>query len=318
MERNLFIQLCKYKVTEFVTPLENFCTESLVYLIEHLLNCEKNIRDEILQLFGIDGNKKTTIETQVAYYIKNNNQNYKLIPDIHIIADNSKHILIEVKVDSSLHESKIGYKDQLDDYCHLEIEGQKCEVYSLTKFDLSTLSIDLEYKKKWSDIYKILTQAKDTFAIQFREFMEDNDMEGFEALEFDISKIKSEQSNFNDILKQAFEKSDFANTYILEGGYILADGNGWYVNKNNNNDNSHFWFGIIPNRKSFVSKILFEVLQSIKENYKEICSGKDRDVWGNIIINELNLNEILTLQSREKQIEKIKNWLNDVNKKIST
>jgi len=317
MKRNLFIQLCKYKTTEFVTPLENFCTEALVYLIEYLLKNDKRMGNEILQLFGINENKEINIETQVAYHVKHNKQNCKLIPDIHITVDNDKHVFIEVKVDSGLNESNMGCKDQLDDYNLLKNEKPNCEVYSLTKFDLSTDSIDSDHQKKWSDIYKILTQSRDELAVQFREFMEDNDMEELQALKFDISRIKSEQSNFNDILRQAFEESELNGTYILDKkGYIYADGNGWYVNKKNNEDNkAHFWFGVIPNEKSFMSKILFEVLQHSKKDHEEICSGKEKDYYNNVIIHDLDLNEIIEEDSREGQIQKVKDWLNRIKSK---
>lgn len=321
MKHNLFIQLCKYKMTEFVTPLENFCTEALVWLIEHLLECDKRIGDKILQLFGINESEKISIETQVTHYIKNNNHNCKLIPDIHIKTDSNKHVFIEVKVDSGLHESNISCKDQLDDYNLLKNERPNCEVYSLTKFDLSTESINSDHQKKWSDIYKILAQSQDELVKQFRKFMEDNDMEGFQALKFDISRIKSEQNNFNDILRQAFEESELNGTYVLdEKRYIYADGNGWYVNKKNNEDNkAHFWFGVIPNDKSFISKILFEVLQHSVKDYEKICFEKEKDYCNNIIIDDLDLDKEILAQklSREEQIQKVKDWLNDINKQMN-
>lgn len=279
MARNLFSQLCKYKPTEFVTPLENFCTEAFVYLIDKFRKKNNSALAEVMKLFGINDDN-FTIETQTVYY---NKSGFKFIPDI-LIKTNDKYTIIEVKVDALLHSSKIGLKDQLDDYCNLEIDGKKCDVYCLSKSEINSDSISPEKKIKWSKIHEIMKKDDEELVKQFVEFLENNNMSGYEKLNFDISRITEEKSNFNDIVKNAFEKSKFNSTYKLEEkGYIASDGNGWYINSC---DEAVFWVGVIPDRKKYVSKIVFEILSHKEENFSSVCNGKEKDDWNNIIIKK--------------------------------
>lgn len=314
-KRNLFKQLCKYKPTSGKSPLENFCTEAFVYLLEHLWCKEKNVAKELLELFNLENINNFSIETQTAFNVQCNAKSCRLIPDIHIEAD-GKHTFIEVKVESPIGLSKLGKRDQLDDYNEIKIDGQSCLVFSLTKYDISSQSIGCANKIRWEQIHSALKSSSDELAQQFKEFLEDNYMNGYDRLEFDITKAKSEKENFNDILKQGFDISVFSQKgYSLqENAYMYADGNGWYVNKGND---VYFWIGSLLGCKDYVSKIVFEVLPQRKIEFKKICDNKPQDTWKNTIAETKCLKDILDLESREKQIADIRDWLNGILEKLN-
>lgn len=312
---NLFIALCKYKPTENITPLENFTTEAFVYVLNALKKDNNTLFRDILSLFNIEDYLE--IETQCVHQVTIEDITAKLIPDIQIKDKNGNYTFIEVKVDSSLHGSKLGLKDQLMDYRHITVDGKIGEVFSLTKEVIYSDSINDKNKIRWSQIIEMLEKTENDIVYQFKEFLISNNMADYSSLQNDITTIKVDQQNFNNMIQLAFDSSKFGNSEIYrreEVGYIYSDGNGWYIN--NADSVPMFWIGCIPNRYDYSSVVIFEIMYNQIENFSNISSVKKAFDGNYILENMLSFPELLNESCREKQIERIKDWLNDIYKKI--
>ena len=310
---DLFINLSKYKPTEEVTPLENFCTELFVYVLKDLLHKNETAGIEILKLFGIDKpNKIIRIKTQNEYYVDDK----KLRPDIEIELTD-KTIFIEVKVNSQLRKSILGrgFTDQLEDYQIIKTNSGKTIVFSLTKYLIHS---KVKNNVRWFQITSILNKikVKNQIIDNFISFLGENQMGIKQPLKTETLNLFEASNAYFDYLQSIYENSEFAKNgkYKLGQPYPFADGYGYYIQKKLEDSSLKkiYFIGIVPNLNNEIS---FQIMQEFlhkKYNQKD----KWKKDWKldkfeyNPIISTIKISDITKLNSSDKQIIKGVNWLN--------
>lgn len=310
-EKNFFSNLCKYK-PGLITPLENFTTETFVYLIKYLLLNNTPCVWDILKLFKIKKNEAIlSLKTQNSYKIESK----VLRPDIEILT-NEKIVFIEIKVDSDLRKSVFTKnEDQLYDYEKLKEKFDKpLVVCSLTK---SFVSSKNRNNIRWYEVANILSKyiGNDFLIDNFISFLKDNGMEELKCITSETSNLICIYQNFMRLLEVSYQGSQFIKNSKLKLGkeYKESDGFGYYI-KNKKYKTNCFWFGLMPD---YSDHIVFEIVCETKKNADLNSFAKDQ--FSNLIFSDkIKLKDLVACQSVQKQEKKIIEWLNAIYEKLDS
>ncbi len=316
-DKDLFVNLSKYKPTQDKTPLENFATEAFVYILKDLLLSNEKCAKEILGLFGIKADiNKQAISTQKDYSV----DNQKLRPDIEIVCPD-KVIFIEVKVESALRDSVLGLNDQLYDYEQIQIDNKETEVYCLSKYFVSSKK---SRNIRWYQIAEILKKYNDGNQLMqnFLYFLNFNRMGELKTLSMNDSvNLISKNQAFIDYLKAIYETSSFSGNakYQLGSVYSKFDGIGFYIQdstklKSTCEENSYYFLGLLPENED---KINFLVLCGcLKDEYSKQWQTDWIHVRNHPIVSKKDINEIEQSSDIDSQIQIGVEWLNSVYGKL--
>ena len=255
---DLFINLSKYKPSQYVTPLENFTTEVFVYILKNLLDTNPSAATEILNLFGIKNSDKIIISTQTEYKVGE----HILRPDITVESE-EEITFIEVKVNSKLRESILGNEgeDQLQDYQKINTapEQKPTKVYSLSK---NSISSPVENNVRWYQIFEILKEIEDDDIIvkNFLCFLTENKMGSPTDFTNAVQNLITANQQLIAYLIAIYEDSNFSKNskYQLGSVYIENDGIGFYIQdskvKKAKRKTTHFsfWVFFLNKRTAFL------------------------------------------------------------------
>lgn len=315
---DLFINLSKYKPSQYVTPLENFTTEVFVYILKNLLDTKSFAATKILDLFGIKNPDKIIISTQTEYKVGE----HILRPDITVESE-EEITFIEVKVNSKLRESILGNEgeDQLQDYQKINTapEQKPTKVYSLSK---NSISSPVENNVRWYQIFEILKEIEDDDIIvkNFLCFLTENKMGSPTDFTNAVQNLITANQQLIAYLIAIYEDSNFSKNskYQLGSVYIENDGIGFYiqdskVKKSKKEDDSFFFLGILPEQEDSISFLVlcdclkdeFRSNDKWKQDWKT-CSGVHP------IVSSKKITEITEKQNHNEKIGMGKIWLNTV------
>jgi hypothetical protein len=294
--KHSFIKMFRYRTRENKTPLENYCTEAFVFVLNYLLLADKRSVKEVLSLFGFENTENIEhlhIMTQQVYYV--NSQ--KVIPDI-VIERNGEATIIEVKVNSELNYYDLDKKtiDQLTLYRKINDVKVK-NVYLLCK-----KLIKADNRVLWSSVYEKLSSMNDFIVQSFLCFLEDNGMKAAK-LSKDVLKLVDTVNNFRNLMEDSW---GYDKNYKLSFGFATKNSwIGFYVKgklKNSRKAEKLFWIGLISD---YPENIVFQI-QS--DNLAEKI-GKFSNYE---IISKLPLENILVKSKYEDQKVIIKEWIQKV------
>jgi hypothetical protein len=305
MEYDLFLKSFKYIQTNSKTPLENYCTEIFAYILKSLINRQDEIVMKILELFGIeifekDDLQKIEINTQIGDKINKGEQ--RIIPDIQIEYNNTKKILIEVKIDADL--NVYWHTGESIDQLALYKKIPHTNIFSLTKHYIDTTSIEEDHKILWTQIYTIFSYSNDELILNFLNFLKEHGMKA-NAINKNIFDARENIFSLLELITQTW-KSD---KYKLEKKPDITEyWMGYYIKRN---DERIGWIGqYYEFNDSLVLKFqndkLKDKILKYSENNKEEAKY---DVSGNIILSKLSLNDIINVKEEFKQREIIQKWI---------
>lgn len=315
---DLFINLSKYKPSQYVTPLENFTTEVFVYILKNLLDTKSSAATEILDLFGIKNPDKIIISTQTEYKVGE----HILRPDITVESE-EEITFIEVKVDSKLRESILGNEgeDQLQDYQKINTapEQKPTKVYSLSK---NSISSSVKNNVRWYQIFEILKEIEDDDIIvkNFLCFLTENKMGSPTDFTNAVQNLITANQQLIAYLIAIYENSNFSKNskYQLGSVYIEDDGIGFYIQdsqkrKSKNEDDSFFFLGILPEQEDCISFLV--LYNRLKDEFRN--NDKWKQDWKTCssvhpIVSSKKITEITEKQNHNEKIEMGKIWLNTV------
>lgn len=313
---DLFINLPKYKPSQYVTPLENFTTEVFVYILKNLLDTNPSAATEILNLFGIKNSDKIIISTQTEYKVGE----HILRPDITVKSE-EEITFIEVKVNSKLRESILGNEgeDQLQDYQKINTDQKPTKVYSLSK---NSISSSVKNNVRWYQIFEILKKIEDTDIIvkNFLCFLTENKMGSPTDFTSAVQNLITANQQLTDYLIAIYEDSNFSKNskYQLGSVYIENDGIGFYIQdskkkKSKKEDDSFFFLGILPEQEDSISFLV--LCDCLKDEFKR--NDKWKQDWKTCsgvhpIVSSKKITEITEKQTPNEKIEMGRIWLNTV------
>ncbi len=315
---DLFINLSKYKPSQYVTPLENFTTEVFAYILKNLLDTTPSAATEILDLFGIKNSDKIIISTQTEYKVGE----HILRPDITVESE-EEITFIEVKVNSKLRESILGNEgeDQLQDYQKINTAPKQkpTKVYSLSK---NSISSSVKNNVRWYQIFEILKEIEDDDIIvkNFLCFLTENKMGSPTDFTNAVKNLITANQQLIAYLIAIYEDSNFSKNskYQLGSVYIENDGIGFYIQdskkkKSKKEDDSFFFLGILPEQEDSISFLV--LCDCLKDEFRS--NDKWKQDWKTCsdvhpIVSSKKITEITEKQNHNEKIEMGKVWLNTV------
>jgi hypothetical protein len=304
METNLFERIFKYKETEKRKPLENYCTEIFVYIIEQLLLNNSISAIKILNLFGIKNYterklKNIKLSTRNQYVINKS----KLIPDIEI-KYGKKRLFIEVKINSGLNY----YKDNkkiIDQLARYKMIDNKNNVYSLTKFINNSPAIENNQKVLWSQIYELLENENNEIIKNFLLFLKEHGMEKYNPVGNGVSSALQKARDLWYLIGNSWPQE--YSEYELKDTFC-ADYIGYWIKFKKK---LILWIG-----QTFESKlndyIVIEItdnsfIKKLKKQNVELPDETDENE--NIIFSKIDLKIILKEKSESKQRKILNDWI---------
>lgn len=316
---NIFSELFKYKASDLNSPIENFTTETLVFLLRLSIDSDKIFFKEFLSLIdkkiNINEDDVIHVETQKRFDTKGNNKVSIAIPDITIII-NTLYLFIEVKVGSSLNEENISDLEskeainQLNKYYNIVLEPnnvKKIQICTLTIFKEKT-EVGFSYDAiTWNQIavlidnYKTSDKTYERLISEFSNFIKSENMAA-DKVEKTINEGVSQLTKLLFQIKLGLNKlgNDYK-TKISTG----ATFSGYYIEKENL---FKLWVGFeYKNQKIKIQVVNQELITYLIEKSKYII---DPDSKKYILISDLlkengNYFELST----DKQLDTIYNWL---------
>lgn len=220
MSTSIFNRIYSYRERENKNSQENFFIEILAFCLE----TDKLFFNRFSELLSLSTTQKSIINTQTVYELGR--------PDIQIY-DDKTNIIIECKIEH------IERKNQLEDYAQILLLNEKQEkhlVY-LTKYyehkEISTGDINFR-QLKWADIYSIIDDDNDQITIQFKEYINEQNMADSNNFQYqDLSVLKTITSTISkmdevlDGIKPLFEskigkfsKDSSRSTRLSEERYV--------------------------------------------------------------------------------------------------
>jgi len=283
-----FSKMSDYRANENKTQIENFTTESFVFLLNYLISTKNKIIFKVLNEFGFDNTvklDKLKIKTQCEEFVGKKS----VKPDI-IFEYNKLRTIIEVKLDSNLNQYDLKRKtvNQLELYSR--IEGIT-SVYLLTKRVILIDSIKNEKIKGrifWSKIYNLLENSNDFVIKSFNCFLEENGMKTnklnkniFTALDslYTLSSLIEQSWNYNDYPLSVFKYSK----------------NGWF---GCHVKNKLLWLGL--------SEDVLVIHFTDKKIEKKYLDAGNELINGSIDI--IDIKDIVEINSPEEQKEYLTKW----------
>jgi hypothetical protein len=280
--KDIFSTLAKYSLTE----VENYLTESFVFLLSHLLEKERDSALELLSElcvvdneFAFDKDEAISVTTQAA--------TEQGTPDIKISSPN-KLLYIEVKHDSPLGERQIErYKQALDDS-----SARIKKVILLTRFAVAFGDEEATPDKhvRWFEIYNwianhpIADPVSTYLANEFKSFLEEKQMTiqrvGWEYINGVPAFI-----NLMNMVDLAIQNAhiDFYPTFPRA---TALEWRGFYLGKH-----KEFWCGIHFNNPLVFTFEIFEKTKFNKELLREskykLQEGKER-LWFRLPLEEIH------------------------------
>ncbi len=318
-ERNIFCNLFKYRPNNFVSPEENFITESLVYLLDMSLQIDWDLFREFISLLDSDlilsNTDNIKIETQRQF---NTTLGRTAIPDISLTINNNIY-LIEVKVSSDFNTYVVKKDDATEAINQIQLYGRiktgnlKIHIYSLTVNQILDTQEFPYYKKGllWNDIYNLFDKVKSDNKLfiklvsEFQYFLKENDMVINHVSEKLIDGVK-ELKNFNNQLNTAMKELGYS---VNSTSAALYSGYNYLMKE----PGIRLWIGINfrnPNR----IKILItnkELIQYFR--HKEDCIYDfDTDNKKYVLVSFIDFfEESFFSLTAHQQKEKIKIWLDE-------
>ncbi len=319
MEENLFILLGKYKPSESVTSEENYSTALLAYLLNYSLKKKTELFKNFMQLLGEDINyfiyDDFIIDTQKAFPTTTKNT---IIPDLYIKRKKrERYYFVEVKIEAGLNYYKNLKKtnkpiNQIQKY--QSINKLEKNIYLLSKYVSNTSFDDCsDFKKqiRWHNIHKILKDYnyKDTvekyLINETIKYMEDKNM-SIEKVSHEIVKGMESLNNLMYQIEDALEGIPHKNSYgYYSMGYSLGvrkDRKDGLVG--NEYDGSGLFFEY---RNKIATKL-------IREKYSHYFEKTEKTEFYRARFDFEK--EHYFCLTAEKQLEKLKKWINDNYKKL--
>ncbi len=316
MKRNLFINLFKYRPNDFMTPEENFITESFVYLLQDSLDNNKLLFKDFINFIGITeirNYKSIILTTQTVF--ETNNTKKRAIPDIYLFIDGI-HIFIEVKFSAHLNTDQI--------MLYQEIKTNPKNIFTLTKYTIEYPENCSDFKKSilWSEIYDLVKNNSPNYS---NNFLINNFLQFMEELKMNTPKVSYELSKgvpeIDNLLMQLERvilelKIPKSNSFGRNGfGYNLfqskVDDKG-QISRNLENPSKYYaWTGMkFSNSASLIFQIWDNaVIKHLRSNHSpDFLYVKESQVYET---NEFNFEkEVFFDKSPESQISILKKWLN--------
>ncbi|MEW6565061.1 MAG: hypothetical protein AB1404_06110 [Spirochaetota bacterium] len=323
---NYFINSYKYVKTEESSQLENFSTETFVFILKYLIKEFPEYAKKILSLFGFnnisnDDINNIHIETQKSFYIPENFVDINKIPikqkearpDIAIWFNSNEIILIEVKVDAGLNWYTLQNKSQIDQIeFYSNIKNCK-DVYVLSKH-----TIDINYPNnkliRWFNIYEILKTINSFIIKEYLYFLERNNMGERLKIDNNVLNILDKIKALDNLLKNSWEAANIKGYKLNSYSFINELGFGYFILKNNEKSSAAkefpYFIGInliVENKEKYANKIVFWVsADSIDIKKKD---SFDYFECGYISKNNIELSELIKLDSVDEQEKALRDWL---------
>lgn len=315
---NIFSNLFKYKASDLNSPIENFTTESLVFLLRLSIDSDKIFFKEFLSLIdkkiNINEDDVIHIETQKRFNTKSNNKVSIAIPDITIII-NTLYLFIEVKVGSSLNEENINDLEikeavnQLNKYYNIVFEPnnvKKIKICTLTIFKEKT-EVGFSYDAiTWNQIavlidnYKALDKTYERLMLEFSKFIKSNNMAA-DKVERTINEAVPQLTKLLFQIKLGLDK--LGNDYKIKLS-TAETYSGYYIESK---DRFKLWIGFEFKNQTIKIQIVNKELIDFVKNKKYIIDPNSKKY---ILVSELldECNDYFELEA-DKQFDKISKWL---------
>lgn len=303
-EDRCLVNMSKYISTEETTSIENFATESFVFLLYYLKYINSKYLSKILSLFGLNNiNKK---ELNITTQLRTTSLNQIVIPDI-IIEYENKMTVIEVKIDSPLNNRKINNKN----YTQLELYNKIKNTKEIILLSKRVVQSNKFKRILWSNIYDILSEGNDDYIVNtFLVFMEENGMAAYK-LEKGIYTALDEIVKLYQLFEQAFvcDNYELSNKFnISKRGYLDFT----VKCKNKNIFTISQVTDPILNEYFLINIVDKKLLENIrKSNYKW-------KLGSNWVFEELEIKKILLKGNASDQAVILNGWFDKVIKKIET
>lgn len=320
MKESYFSNAYKYTESKDSSHLENFTTESFVFILKYLIKEFPCDAKKILLMFNleIEDLSNLKIETQKIFYtpfdfIDEHKIPIKVkeaIPDIVLYESITEKTIIEVKIDAELNKYYLKdgtIIDQVDFYKN--IKGVK-NVYTLSKHYID--KNEFNCKVRWYEIFKSLENNDSYIINEFREYLSENRMGERKMITNDCINIVDTVDAFTSLIKDAWEISGINNMKINSYPYITPYGFGFYIlNKKERNsatkDFSHF-IGINKTEtEKYKSAITYWVADKPKKGV--LSNFEELDSNGYVLKVVIKLQDLIKVKNRDKQEELVSDWL---------
>ncbi|MBO4777267.1 MAG: hypothetical protein J5588_02125 [Bacteroidales bacterium] len=310
---NFFSNAYKYTELEERSQLENYLTESFVFILKYLIKSFPLDAIKILDLFGIEvtenqlvdpKTKNIQIETQKIFcakdFVDKKIEKNEARPDIVIYQPFDQKTIIEVKVDASLnsYDLKKGKQiDQVDFYKN--IKGVK-EVYTLSKHFID--KDGFSNKVRWFQIYEILRKNESFVVKEFCKFLNEKNMGEIKKLNKEsVFDFLCSVNELPSLIKEAWKNSEIKDT--LETKLSWGDNEfGYYVDENP----SRFVGLSKTENKTYKDAILYLDMYPSKEFMESF--DKFNDEWF-VLRDVIKIEKMFDLESGEAQLKMLTDWL---------
>lgn len=329
MKSNCFFSNAfKYVKQEESSPLENFLTESFVFVLKYLIDRFPCDAISILNLFGIkitDTSQLTYIklETQKTFYAphdfcdKNkipieNKKRKDARPDIVIYQSNEqKPTIIEVKVEASLNQYYLKNGDPIDQIDFYEnIKGVK-SVYTLSKHFIDRKGS--ANSVRWFSIYELLKENKKSFVVkEFCDFLKENNMGERKMIREKDIDILNTVNALTSLIRDAWESSNIKKMKINSSPRITSSEFGYFLMRKGEKSSAtkeypHFIGINISEKENYKDAILYLVNKPSK---KIIDKFEEFDDNGWYVLKEaIKLKDLVKLKDIDEQEKKLADWL---------
>ncbi|MBR5432992.1 MAG: hypothetical protein IK117_00990 [Bacteroidales bacterium] len=301
---NFFSNAYKYTELEERSQLENYLTESFVFILKYLIGSFPLDAIKILGLFGINqlGIEIKTQETFAHddFDKKESIPKDEARPDIVIYQPFEQKTIIEVKVDASLnsYDLKKGKQiDQVDFYKN--IKGVK-EVYTLSKHFID--KDGFSNKVRWFQIYEILRKNESFVVKEFCKFLNEKNMGEIKKLNKEsVFDFLCSVNELPSLIKEAWKNSEIKDT--LETKLSWGDNEfGYYVDEKP----SRFVGLSKTENKTYKDAILYLDMYPSKEFMESF--DKFNDEWF-VLRDVIKIEKMFDLESGEAQLKMLTDWL---------
>lgn len=327
MNKNCFFSNAfKYVEQEGSSPLENFLTESFVFVLKYLIDRFPCDAISILNLFGIKITdtsqlKVIKLETQKTFYAPHDFCDENKIPiedkrmkdarpDI-VIYQSKKPTVIEVKVEACLNSYKLKDRapiDQIDFYEN--IKGIKA-VYTLSKHFID--KNNFSNKVRWFQIYEKLNNNKSFVVKEFCNFLSENNMGERKMIrEKDIDVLNTVDA-LTSLIKNAWERTNIKKMKLNLSPCITSREFGYYLMRKEERASAtkeypHFIGINISEKEDYKDAILY-LINTIPSK-KIIDKFEEFDDNGWYVLKEvIKLKDLVKLKDIDKQEKKLADWL---------
>ncbi len=302
---DLFSKLLRYLPSEKSSPLENYLTEILAYLLKK----SEKFRAEFFDIAGIKGTELKTIEEE---QIQTQFYNQGSIFDI-LISNSELEIIIENKIDSGFSPGQLKkYKEYLK-----HLNKKLTQLVAITK-SLEYEELDsVDSRITWYELYENLLDDKAIlnyeerlidYFLNLKYFLKERDM-GIEKVTWEISRGIEAEKNlidqidhvFNELLGKEFKELKITASY---GAHNKNMGFYYYRAISKNGKNLEFYY--------LLSRIaIFCTIPKINlKNPDEFPTPEWGPNYSEISRFEISKGPYLGLELRE-QIEALKSWVRE-------